>query len=194
MPLWAPLFEEATFSKLGPYNVASIVKLGVDIVVVERAERHIAYLAETAPLMPSPTTDRPSALKDAKADPGDVATTLSLSKNGPYIVLEGLVDSGIESDESDILVCVEDTRGRQTWYQAFWRSVSDQGDEGDEGDEAGAASDEAGSTVSDFGYQVNIEAKSVRDGAVDISVYAVSDEGPVCAGRFADRDLKDLLK
>lgn len=173
----APQFAHATFSKLVPYNIALLASIDADAVIIERAERHLSDLAENAPLMPNPIVAAktlPASIDEADSR-GD-ATTLSVSKNGPYIMLKGVVDPRVVDEGCRVIIEVAHDDGQRRLYDAFWLS-SDDGEDG----------------KSDYGYQVNLLAKgdSAERQLADssIKVYVASGSTSICAREFVGEEL-----
>lgn len=118
LPYLASSFERSAFSKMVPYNLPTAAQLSADTVVIERAERHLGYLAETPPIMASPDVtsawELPVADMDGRA--GDVA--LSVTTDGPYWVLSGTVEP--EGEDRPVFVSVQPAGGEEVLYDPFW--------------------------------------------------------------------------
>ena len=140
IPFLAAEFNQAMFSKLVPYNVALLAAEDRDVVVIERAERHVPDLATSAPLMPSPVISARSLPQlSEQVDPHGAQTSLRIAKDGPYAVLSGEVDPRLAREDSRIFIEFESADGTCKLYDAFWLSGSI---------EPGANDD--------FGFQVNM--------------------------------------
>ncbi len=167
LPLWAASYKDASFTKLIPYNLGTLTKSPVDTVVIERAERHIDYLAKNPPIMPNPTVTLKGSLPAQPASDA-VGATLDLSLNGPYLVAAGAVDQsslpeGTITGQTRFLVSVEQPGNQATVYDAFWQSVVS-------GEEI----------VNDFGYQTYIAREGLDLANAIVRVYAVTDGKPLC--------------
>ena len=56
IPYLATEFSRAEFSKMIPYNLTRLADLKPDVLIIERAERHLSLLGENPPFMYAPTT------------------------------------------------------------------------------------------------------------------------------------------
>ncbi len=120
LPYFASAYAEATFTKLVPYDMGASALAGADDVVVERAERHIDFFATKPPYLPSPE----------RAISGEVATkqgntSVRLSTNGPYFVVEGTLDETCAAEDDRIFVEVTASDGSRRAVEAF--HVSEEG-------------------------------------------------------------------
>ena len=120
LPYFASAYAEATFTKLVPYDMGVSALAGADDVVVERAERHIDFFATKPPYLPSPE----------RAISGEVATkqgstSVRLSTNGPYFVVEGTLDETCATDDDRVFVEVTADDGSRRAVEAF--HVSEEG-------------------------------------------------------------------
>lgn len=174
VPLWASAYKQANFSKLVPYNLAQTAQVGADTVVIERAERHLSYLAENPPIMPNPTVSFKQGLPeaaDAEVD-GRMASSsvsgFSADQNGPYWMVTGRVDEGVLADDARIYVAVTQRDGRQVVYDAFWTS----------------AFDENGATISDNGFLVYAMQGSFEPAGASVGIYSYGDGELMCLGVF----------
>ena len=165
VPFWSTVFESSAFSKLVPYNLPAMNQVKADAVVVERAERHLPYLAENPPIMVSP---RVKAAVLAGAQQADVQqTSLEAATDGPYLVLSGVVDRSALTADMRIYVSVTTAGGQEAVYDAFWTSaIADDG------------------SSEDGGYLVRVDASRIGDKQVDVNVYGVSGETAICLGEF----------
>ena len=167
LPLLASTYKQGVFSKYIPYNLPSMVECQADTVVVERAERHLGYLAENPPIMPNPAV--PLEM-DALAVMQNNCATLAVEENGPYWMVSGTVDESVMQDSTKIYVCVESSNRELRAYDAFWMSVPD--GEGGNG--------------TDFGYLVYLDKESNSLVGSTIRVYSY-DRGVLnCLGVFDD--------
>jgi hypothetical protein len=115
LPYLATQTQTALFSKLVPYNALLVSEREIDYVIVERAERHLAYLSENAPLAPSPSL-RFDAVDLPRSEADAAAATLEVEESGSFLVLSGDVDSelypfgrteGAEDSQATILVSLK---------------------------------------------------------------------------------------
>jgi hypothetical protein len=80
VPYLASETESATFSKLVPYNMLEVAETGADLVIAERVERHIDYLAKNAPVMPCPSVELD--VSGALPAPSDPAASVAPAASG----------------------------------------------------------------------------------------------------------------
>ena len=114
----AESFAHATFTKLIPYDLGKVDEVKPDLVVVERAERHLAGLEENPPIIPAPEIFQISLGRFVNG------STISATRDGSYIVVEGLLDqaaieAGDISEPSQIVVQLEDETGLAHSYVAY---------------------------------------------------------------------------
>lgn len=197
IPFTSTAFAQATYSKLVPYNAARIDEAHADCVIVERAERHLSYLAVHPPVLASPTVAVDLALLDGVGE--QTSTTLQVTTDGPYTVLSGVVDTlkpgasrSASAQESDALnnahlyVALTDASGQVSVYDAFWVSsgladtaaandlLADQ--QTNTGGQV-PSSGENGAPVdinSDYGYQVYIRTQSVDLTQARVQVFGLN--------------------
>ena len=166
LPYFATAYRQGVFSKYIPYNLPQMIDCDADAVVVERAERHLSYLAENPPIMPSPALSlRTSVPLTAE----QTRTTLDVRADGSYVVLSGVVEADALSDEARILVGIEQSDGKTVLYEAFWTCSSED------------ASDEE---AFDTGYLVYLNGAAVDLRDARIRVYAYDDAVLACLGVF----------
>ena len=165
VPYWSTSYANAAFSKLVPYNLPTMNQVKADTVVIERAERHLPYLAEEPPVMVSPRLKMPG-LADVPAADGQQAS-LQAAVDGPYLVLSGTVDATALTDDLRIYVTVAKPGAEPAVYDAFWTSTIAEDGASDDG-----------------GFLVRLDAARFADAPVDVKVYGVSGETTVCLGDF----------
>ncbi len=165
LPLFASAYKQGVFSKYVPYNLPTMIECQADTVVVERAERHLGYLAENPPIMPNPAVrlgvDAPAVVQENHA-------TLTVEENGPYWMISGSVDESAVQESSKIFVCVEDENRELRTYDAFWTSVPDG----------------EGGYSTDFGYLVYLDKESNSLAGSTIRVYSYDSGVLNCLGVF----------
>ena len=167
LPFWASAFKQGAFSKLIPYNLPTLVDCKADTVVIERAERHLSYLAENPPIMPNPTVKFNAALPSkTSAD----AATLEVAENGPYWMLSGVIDGSKMSDDAKIYVSIEPAGADPVVYDAFWTSI--------------AANSETAAEASDFGYLVYVNKETMDVNGTTVRVYSLVNGEVNCIGVF----------
>ncbi|MDR0515039.1 MAG: hypothetical protein LBG81_07765 [Coriobacteriaceae bacterium] len=116
IPLLAPQFAQADFSKLVPYGFTQIDALRPDCVIVERAERHVRLLIEQPPIMPAPQANL--EILGSR----DSQTLLGYRIDGDFLVIEGWIDPAVISPEDDVYVCIEAPDGHITVAVPFYLS------------------------------------------------------------------------
>ncbi|MBO4352291.1 MAG: hypothetical protein J5818_02225 [Eggerthellaceae bacterium] len=167
LPLFASTYAQGAFSKLVPYNLPTLVDCQADTVIIERAERHLSYLAENPPIMPNPTVTFNAALpKTADAD----NATVEIVENGPYWMISGIVDTAAISDESKLFVSIEPTSSDEVVLDAFWTSVPEDAI--------------AGVEATDFGYLVYIGKDPLNMEGATVRVYSLDNGTIACLGVF----------
>ena len=111
-------FERAVFTKLIPYDLGKIDEVKPDLVVIERAERHLSGLEENPPILPAPETRLTSRGRFVND------STITATRDGSYIVVEGTLDQaaiemGTISTPNMIVVQVEDASNEAHSYIAY---------------------------------------------------------------------------
>lgn len=184
LPLMADAFEHAYFSKLVPYNLAKVDETGARCVIVERAERNLASLGMTPPVMQGPRV----MLDTARVPAVNTATTVTTRKNGKYVMVEGVLDQASVAADTGIIVAVGATNASGvllptdvSTYCAFRTSVdttasSDASTKSITTDEA-ATTVQVGDSTSDFGYCLYLEESSVPSAIVQVTIYARTEDG-----------------
>ena len=163
LPLWASAYGQGVFSKLVPYNLPTLVECRADTVIIERAERHLSYLAENPPIMLNPTVK----FKNELPEPGaEAKASLTVEENGPYWMVSGAVDDAALSDDGRLFVSVETADGDVKVYDAFWTSVPDG----------------EGGYVTDRGFLVYLDRASVDIEGAEIRAYSYDNGVLACLG------------
>ena len=119
----AESFERSVFTKLIPYDLGKVDEVDPDLVVIERAERHLAGLEENPPILPAPETHvstRGRFVNDS---------TITATRDGNYLVVEGLLDqaaieTGTIATPNMIVVQVEDEANETRSYIAYHTAVT----------------------------------------------------------------------
>ena len=161
IPYLSTAFADSLFTKLVPYDAGQIAAFDADCVIVERAERHLYYLAEHAPIIPAPIMTLPFEVPAGDSENMD-GTTLIQTENGPYTVLSGVLDSRIEGGDVCIYIEVLGADGKTTTYMASLVTVP--------------ADEEAGVEASDYGYEIYLPHEVVPVNATLRVVAATDDE------------------
>lgn len=124
MPYFACEYEHARFDKMVPYDGLQLLDSPYDAVVVERAQRHLADLAEQPLIALSPQIEV-ALTRQAKGAPSKDATC-EVKVEGPVISVSGTV-SGDDVTQSDISIMVSDGE-REVAYQPYY--LQREGEEG----------------------------------------------------------------
>lgn len=146
LPYFAGAYSQATFSKLVPYDMGLSAIAEANDVIVERAERHIDLFATQPPYMPSP-----ERVLAAEGEPRPGATSVRLSTNGPYFVVEGTLDEACAGETDSIFVEVAGPDGERRVVEAFRVSAAQESTADFEGD--AQASEGEAAIVGDWGYR-----------------------------------------
>ena len=115
MPFMATAFEKATFSKLVPYNMLLVDDKAPSLVVVERAQRHLNYLAEVAPIMQSVKVDESIASTETK----NLDVKLQSSNNGPFTILQGTLPQAYQKENTKCYLTLKNKNGDATTFEAY---------------------------------------------------------------------------
>jgi hypothetical protein len=150
LPYLAAGAGKATFSKLVPYNALQIRELGADAVIVERAQRHISYLAQQAPIMPAPEValEARGALYWSR-DMSKSAPTIST--NGPLTTFTGEIDPQVDDETARIFIALVTASGDEKVYEAFTTS----------------------SSAGDSGYRASVLTRDIDPGVTMVKAYVV---------------------
>ncbi|MDO5329666.1 MAG: hypothetical protein Q4E88_06220 [Coriobacteriia bacterium] len=114
IPYLSSVYGKAFYSKLIPYDMVAAVNNKSNDVLIERAERHLSYLCEKAPLMPSPIVDVNNVVDSQDSN----SSTLQYEKDNNYINLFGTIDFDIFNKTDKVFLEVEGPDNQKT-YQAF---------------------------------------------------------------------------
>jgi hypothetical protein len=139
LPYLASQTSAAEFSRKMPYNPMRIVEFQADFVLVERAERHIDYLARNPMLVPGWQVDIDT--RAATMDlPAQARTTCVTTRNEGLLGFSGVVDPRMVQTDSRVYLSVEVERAGNSdaervtgapVFEAFL--VSPEGEAGDNG-------------------------------------------------------------
>ena len=159
LPYMSSAFSKTVFSKLVPYYAGEIDAAGADCVVVERAERHLDYLAHEPAIMPAPLLEGVAVPGPGELDEG---TTLERGENGPYAVISGVLGPDSRSEDCRIAVAVTGASGETSVYEAFRVSVGEQ--------RSDAHWDLA--AVDDYGYKAYLDTRDIDLEGATITAFA----------------------
>lgn len=162
LPYMASAYGQAVFTRLVPYDMGTKALSGVDDVIVERVERHLARFASKPPYMPAP---RREGVVESQQE--DTDTTCKVSINGGYLVVEGTLDEALMRDGAGTYrVYVRINHNDKQIYEAFHVSPDDERAES----ATGVGSSDAAIT-NDGGYLAYLDMADLStsdEGSVDI--------------------------
>ena len=147
LPPFASAYKQAVFTKLVPYDMSARMCGFADDIVIERAERHLAYFASNPPYMPAPVR----VIKNENS-PTKSSTTAFFSTNGPYLVVEGSLDESVATGAGHVFVEVSIPHVGTRTYEAFRVSKADGAGVDFEGQEY----ESSPNIVGDLGYRVYV--------------------------------------
>ena len=129
IPYLACEFSSATFSKMLPMNLLLLDDEDPNVVLIERAQRHVSYFAEEAPLIVSPILKDGPTVEDVSEN---LETSFDVSTNGPLGMIKGFVNGDLYSSEDDeVYLRLIDEEGLSDTYVAF--ALSDDDSKNDNG-------------------------------------------------------------
>ena len=168
MPFMATAFEGATFSKLVPYNLLLVDDETPSLVVVERAQRHLNYLAEVAPIMQSPEAN----IDTSSAGTKNLDVQLKSSKNGPFTILQGTVPETYQNENTQCYLTLKNKNGSVVTFEAFNTSqnLADTFADMEDGGEAQTVFNNGKQTDYGFAFYLNSEAFDVENCEFTLSV------------------------
>ncbi|MCL1879035.1 MAG: hypothetical protein FWF71_00150 [Actinomycetia bacterium] len=173
LPYLAADSQSAVFSKLVPYYLEPVASGDYDAVVVERAQRHLADLAEQVPLAPSPAVDMDLGTAELAARPGSNAGGAGYGRavvtpDGPLLHVTGGLVPGGYSDDALIYVALDGGNVDGLVLEAY--CLRDP------------------TTGSDFGYRVSLPAGALEAGGYQLRV-VVADHGKLYLVHEEDLEL-----
>lgn len=165
LPFMASEYQQATFSKLTPYDLSACAN--ADTVGIEIAERHLTDIANTPPSVAAPASSRLS-LTDSTLIPGDLpdanmeektssSTSIEATMDGSFLKISGTVDPSLMSSDSEIEVAVRSV-GKNRWQllHPFYT----------------IRQDSSGRIESENGYSLYTDASPASNGRVEVKVFA----------------------
>ena len=117
LPFMADAYGNAYFLRGIPYQLTDVDTMAADTVVVERAERFLPEMAESAPVMPAP--ERTVSTGEDKADP-EAVKDLEIITQGNYLKISGRIAEKYLDTESRIYVRTDGDKV----YEAFPNDVT----------------------------------------------------------------------
>lgn len=117
LPFMADAYGNAYFSRGIPYQLTDVDTMAADTVIVERAERFLPEMAESAPVMPAP--ERTVSTGEDKADP-EAVKDMEIITQGNYLKISGRIAEKYLDTESRIYVRTDGDKV----YEAFPNDVT----------------------------------------------------------------------
>lgn len=147
LPYFANAYNSAYFTKTFPINLSfEVMTKQSDTVIFEIAERNLIWFAQNPPVIPAKELSAPQS---AKAADNKFSAKAKVSEvNMQFVNVSGSVDSKLCSDNSEIIVMLEDKDGTDRAFEAFTTSDDN----------------------SDYCYQAYIPAEYLNPNSVEISV------------------------
>ena len=105
IPLLAPEFQRAYFSKYIPYDLTQIETLKPDYVLIERTQRHVGLLAENPAILLAPS------FRLEATDSIASTTTVEVVRDGDFWVIQGWVDESCIDEDDDVFILLEGPEG-----------------------------------------------------------------------------------
>ena len=126
LPFFANAYQNATFTKSKPINVALDNRNGMaDTVIFEIVERNIAWFLETPPVIPSPK--RVLNIGETTEGTAQVSADI-LEANTQFIALSATLDSSLCDDDATVYMRVKTPEGKSDDYEAFTQRCEEDGD------------------------------------------------------------------
>lgn len=160
IPLMAPQFERAFFSKLVPYDMTQLETLKPDYLIVERAQRHVGFIAENPPVMLAPRVQ----IKATSSIESN--TSIEVIKDGNFWVVRGWVDESCIGVDDDIFIQVK-SADEVVSYVPFRVS----GTVGTESNLTGPVDNAAGAAADGAGRLGSMRSKPGQNGEGHVSDY-----------------------
>ncbi|MCH4180748.1 MAG: hypothetical protein PHR15_07395 [Atopobiaceae bacterium] len=164
LPFMAANYADATFSKRVPYDIAGGMEDEPDLVVIERTERHLSSFASDPAYVPAPERQGLSVLRTVCSE-----TTLDVSQNGPYYVLQGTYDDACEAYGENVYLRLTSPDGTSRTYEAYRVSTGDE----TAGDADSASSATGAEEKTDDGYRAYLSSdvlESTENLKVDVLI------------------------
>lgn len=120
LPFLVDNFNQAVFSRLTPYNLLQMETLHPSLVVIEKAERNIKDLQQSAAIMDMPT------IENLNYSPQKTNSTIEINKDGSFYRINGIIDPKFIQDDTQIYLEAELKNGTKTTYAVFYTEGEDQ--------------------------------------------------------------------
>lgn len=124
IPYLSSSYKNAIYSKLIPYDIDAALVNKTNNVIIERAERHLPYLAENAPIMSAPLLEGIDASQIINKD-NSMGSSCNAEYDGDYLCIKGSLSEDLssyikEKSFSNVVVQVKSKYIDKTWnLQAF---------------------------------------------------------------------------
>jgi hypothetical protein len=116
IPFFSATYNKAYYSKLLPYDLSDLARYQPDVVLVEMAQRSTLNFSANPPALPGPEVTW-DVMKGAELV--QTNTTLQARADGPYIVVNGMLDEQYVNDQSLVYVRVTQADGTSSIREAF---------------------------------------------------------------------------
>lgn len=125
LPFFANAYQNATFTKSKPINVALDNMNGMaDTVVFEIVERNVSWFLESPPVIPSPKR----VLNIGETVEGEAQVSgKTLEANTQFIALSATLDSSLCDDDATVYMRVKTPEGRSSDFEAFTQQRDENG-------------------------------------------------------------------
>lgn len=162
IPYYSVVFDKAVYTKLVPYDAATISVEEADYVVVERAERHLDYLAYNAPIMPAPGVKLALDLPQADTENAS-GTRVRVAQDGGYTVISGELDERLHQDNMNVYLEIQADDGARIYETSWLASGGDMSQQSDfEGD--ALVADALIPPESDYGFAAYLPGNFAQPG------------------------------
>lgn len=154
VPPFASTYAQAAFTKNVPYNMGAAQVSFAEDVVVERAERHLAFFSTDPPYLPAPVREIASETAAQQS-----STTVFATRGDSYLVVEGTLDESLGQTDVFVQLVFEDGGSRtHACFSVSEPSSSEPDFEGQAGEEAD------GHIHGDMGYRAYVDASGEEMG------------------------------
>ncbi|HBT95375.1 MAG TPA: hypothetical protein DEB24_04450 [Coriobacteriia bacterium] len=184
IPLLSPSFATCHYTKLIPYDITLIARETPDVVIIERAQRHVGLLADDPPIMPAPMV----TLDEKTISAGDDSVFLVSGRDGDFVVIEGRFDSNVIGGVEDIYLEL-DSGDADLYFVPFRLNPAEEVSLGDEADSSEAGDEDSDPTSSDtlqmplpshedsFGFKAYVPASVFEQRGSSLNVLVRPSEG-----------------
>ena len=169
-PIAAHSAEKAYFSRELPYKTALADEVEADYVILEVVERNLANITSKAPFMNAPAREI-----DISASIEDGDNSCEYKIKGKSLKMWGVLDEKYFSDDSDILITLENEDGRYCWEPFPIYESS--------GDDAGSDENDI---RQDYGFSLTIDKSELPEGVYEVYGYIEKNGEYICTQALAE--------